>query len=63
MLVTLIPLALFYKYPEEHETPALRQTQKSAKPAVDFRPFQMLTTYQEGSTEYEEYTMGGFIEE
>jgi len=24
---------------------------------------QMLTTYQEGSTEYQEFTLGGFIEE
>jgi len=24
---------------------------------------QMLSTYQEGSTEYEEYTLGGFIED
>jgi len=46
MLVTLIPLALLYKYPEENWATALKQTKKTLKPSVDFKPFQMLTTYQ-----------------
>ena len=46
MLVTLIPLALLYKYPEEDGGSALKQTKKALKPSVDFKPFQMLSTYQ-----------------
>jgi OFA family oxalate/formate antiporter-like MFS transporter len=46
MLVTLAPLSLLLKYPEQAWMPPSESEQKSAKHIVNYRPVEMLKTYQ-----------------
>ena len=47
MLVVLVPAAFFYKYPpSEWKPPAGTSAKKAALPAAEFRPAEMLRTYQ-----------------
>jgi OFA family oxalate/formate antiporter-like MFS transporter len=46
MLITLIPLSFLYRYPPENWAPPAAAASRPAKTSIDFKPLEMLSTYQ-----------------
>ena len=46
MMVTVIPLSLFFRYPQEDWSFSLHSSESPIKKASDFKPIEMLRTYQ-----------------
>jgi OFA family oxalate/formate antiporter-like MFS transporter len=46
MLIILVPLSLLLRYPAQKWSPPSKSEDKKSKPAVDYKPAEMLKTYQ-----------------